>query len=110
MANDVESHTGFVGRLRKRVGGAGVTDPQLRIGAMNRAGGGPAITQPHDALAHQIGEAAYRVTDAQVAAVREALGSDKGAFEVVLSASIGAGLVRWDAAVNAIEGASDATG
>jgi hypothetical protein len=87
-----------------------LTDASLRIGAMNRAAGGPAITPPHDALAHQIGEAAYLVTDAQVAEVREAVGSDKGTFEVVLSASIGAGLVRWDAAVNAIDGASDATG
>lgn len=87
-----------------------MTDSELRIGAMDRAGGGPAIADPYDALADQIGEAAYLVTDAQVAAVRDALGTDKAAFEVVLSASIGAGLVRWDAAMHAIDGVMDATG
>lgn len=109
MANDAQSHTEFAHRLRDRVGGEGLTDPGLRTGAMNRAAGGPPIAEPYDALAQQIGQAAYRVTDAQVAAVTDAAGSDKKAFEVVLSASIGAGLVRWDAVLHAIEGAADAT-
>ena len=55
------------------------------------------------------GEAADRVTDAQVATVRAALGSDKGAFEIIMCASIGAGLARWDAAITAIEEATDAS-
>lgn len=110
MANDDESHAGFAGRLRERVGADGLIDRELRIGAMDRAAGGPPIAEPYDALAGQIGDAAYLVTDAQVAAVREAVGSDKGAFEVVLSASSGAGLMRWDAAMRAIDGVTDATG
>jgi hypothetical protein len=109
MAGDTESHTRFADRVRERVSGDGLTDPDLRIGAMNRGGGGAAIAEPYDALAYQIGEAASRVTDAQVAAVRAAAGTDKGAFEIILSASIGAGLVRWDAALRVIEGAPDAT-
>lgn len=44
----------------------------------------------------------------QVLAVREAAGSDKAAFEVILTAAIGAGLARWDAAQRAITEAKDA--
>jgi hypothetical protein len=109
MAGDTESHSRFADRVRERVGGDGLTDPEVRLGAMSRGAGGPAIAEPYNALAHQIGEAAYRVTDAQVAAVKEATSTDKGAFEIILSASIGAGLARWDAALRAIEGAADAT-
>lgn len=87
---------------------AAVTEGSLRSAAMERAAGGAPIAQPHDDLARQIGEAAYRVTDEQVAAVRDATGSDKAAFEVVMAACIGAGLDRWDAAVRAIEEAADA--
>lgn len=105
-----EPHARFASRLRERVGGDGETSPDLRLGAMNRGGGGPPIAEPYDALARQIGDAAFLVTDAQVAAVREAAGTDRGAFEIILSASVGAGLVRWDAAMRAIEGATDATG
>jgi hypothetical protein len=108
MVAVARSHAEFADGLRQRISGTGVTDPDLRSGAMDRAAGGSPIAEPYDALAQQIGEAAYRVTDAQVAAVREAAGTDKGAFEIVLSASIGAGLMRWDAAMRAIEEAADA--
>jgi hypothetical protein len=73
-----------------------------------RAVGGPATEEPYDSLARQIGEASSRVTDAEVDAVRRATGSDKAAFEIVMSACIGAGLTRWDAATRAIEQATDA--
>lgn len=89
-------------------GEGGVTESSLREAALARAAGGPAIPEPYDALVRQVADAAYRVTDAQVAAVRDATGSDKGAFEIVMSACIGAGLARWDAAVRTIEEAGDA--
>lgn len=85
------------------------TDAALRSGVLERAAGGAPVADPYDELVLQIAEAAYRATDAQVAPVRDAAGSDKGAFEVIMSACIGAGLVRWDAAVRAIEGAGDAS-
>lgn len=85
-------------------------DADLRNGAMEAGGGhDEQLTPPCDVLARTIAAASYRVTDAQVAAVRDALGSDKAAFEVVMSASVGAGLSRWDAARRAIRKASDAT-
>lgn len=89
--------------------GSGRTDASLRVAVEARAAAGAAIDEPYDALARQIGAAAYQVTDAQVGAVRAATGSDKEAFEIIMSASIGAGLARWDAALRAIEEASDAT-
>ncbi len=89
-------------------GKGGETEASLRAAALERAAGGAPIAQPYDDLARQIAKAAHRVTDAQVAAVRDATGSDKGAFEIIMSASIGAGLTRWEAAIRAIEEAGDA--
>jgi hypothetical protein len=85
-----------------------VTASTLREGVARRAAGGDPIDAPYEALARQIGEAAYRVTDAQVAAVRDATGSDKAAFEIVMTAAVSAGLLRWDSAMRAIAEASDA--
>lgn len=104
----IERHRESADDLRAALLGGGVTDAALRAAVAARASGGPAVEEPYDALTHQIGEAAHRVTDAQVTAVRDAAGSDKAAFEIVLSACIGAGLARWDAAARAIEGAGDA--
>ena len=87
---------------------SGVTEASLRQAVLARAAGGPPVDEPYDALARQIERAASRVTDVQVAAVRCAAGSEKGAFEVIMSASIGAGLARWGAAVRAIDEASHA--
>lgn len=91
--------------VRAAIAGAGVTEPSLRTAI---ASGAP-VAEPYDTLAQQIGAASYRVTDAEVDAVRQATGSDKGAFEIVMSACVGAGLARWDAAVRVIEEASDAS-
>ncbi|PYH02362.1 hypothetical protein CVV67_00770 [Arthrobacter stackebrandtii] len=95
--------------LAGKVAGPGVTDPQLRADVMARSAGATiSVENPYDALARQIGESSYRVTDAQVEAVKVAAGSDKAAFEMVFAASVGAGLARWDAALSAIEGLDDA--
>jgi hypothetical protein len=95
--------------LGQKIAASGITDRRLRVGAMARAAGEPLpLDEPYDSLARQIGEASYRVTDDQVAAVRDVAGSDKAAFEIILAASVGAGLTRWDAAFQAIEGLDDA--
>lgn len=105
----IESHRQHAEAVRSAaIGRAGFTPAELRRAVLDRAAGGAAIAEPYDALAQQIGQAAYRVTDAQVAAVRATTGSDKAAFEVIMCASIGAGLARWNAAIQAIEEASDA--
>jgi hypothetical protein len=63
---------------------------------------------PYGALARQIGEAADRTTDRAVADVVKTLG-EKGTFEIILAAAVGAGLFRWDRALTVLEEASDAT-
>lgn len=90
------------------VGDTGETEASVRAAVLARARGGDPVVVPYDSLVQQISTAAYRVTDAQVDAVRVAAGSDKGAFEVVMAACVGAGLARWEAAVRVIEEASDA--
>ena len=66
------------------------------------------MPEPYDALVTQVDEDSFRVTDAQVHAVLEETGSEKDTFEVILTAAIGAGLRRWDAAAKAIRDAEDA--
>lgn len=87
----------------------GVVETPVRVGAMAVGGGGHGeLVEPYNGLASMIAERSYRVTDQLVDAVRGAAGSDKATFEVVMSASVGAGLRRWDAAVRAIQEAADA--
>ncbi|HVW93586.1 MAG TPA: hypothetical protein VHB74_13400 [Devosia sp.] len=102
-------HKHLAEAVRSRIGGAsGVADPALRKEAAAAGAGAASTNEPYAALAQQIAEASYRVTDAQVSAVRAATGSDKAAFELVMSAAIGAGLFRWDEAMRALAEASDA--
>jgi hypothetical protein len=103
-------HRRFAEALRERVATApAATDAGLRRAALGRAAPGSSpLPAPYDGLVRQIDVAAPGVTDAQVAAVRAALGSDKAAFELVMAACIGAGLRRWDRAMAAIAEASDA--
>jgi hypothetical protein len=102
------SHAQLVSALRTQVEETGTLDRTLRKGILVRGGGGPAVPDPYDALATRIAEDSYRVTDAQVQEVLEAAGSEKNAFEVILTAAIGSGLHRWDTAMKAIGEASDA--
>ena len=88
-------HHSFAETLRRRVlEGPGETDPALRQRVAARAADGPAIEAPRDDLARQIGEAAYRTTDAQVARVLAAAGSEKAAFELIAAAATGANHLR----------------
>jgi hypothetical protein len=102
-------HDSFAQTLRSRVlEGPGETDPALRQRVAARAAGGPPIEAPYDDLARQIGEAAYRTTGGQVASVLAAAGSEKAAFELIVTAATGAGLLRWQQAIKALEEISDA--
>ncbi|GAB3389899.1 hypothetical protein GCM10027568_12780 [Humibacter soli] len=89
---------------------SGTLERDLRLGILARGAGDPtAVPEPYDTLARQIGEDSFRVTDVQVDAVLRDVGSERDAFEVVLTASIGAGLRRWDVAAKAIREADGAT-
>jgi len=103
-------HDLFAETLKRRVlDGPGKTDAALRQRVSARAAGGPPIESPYDDLAHQIGEAAFRTTDAQVARVLQAAGNEKAAFELIAAAAVGAGLLRWQQAMKVLEEAGDAS-
>ncbi len=104
-------HAELAERLRGRVEKSGILDPDLRAACVRVGADADAeLAAPHRELVATIAETSHRVTDAQVTAVRQELGSDRAAFEVIMAASAGAGLRRWDAAVRAIREVSDAAG
>jgi hypothetical protein len=105
-----ESHRALADRLRESVLRSGASPRRAREAAL-AAGAGQACDLPpqDEVLARLVGEASYRVTDEQVAAARVSTGSDLAAFELIMTASIGAGLRRWDAAARVIEEAVDAS-
>ncbi|MGC5224233.1 hypothetical protein ACPW96_16835 [Micromonospora sp. DT81.3] len=101
-----KSHVQLADELRARVNDSGVVTRNVRERAVALGAGLAPAAGPVEVLAAQIGEASFRVTDDQVAAARGAVGSEKGTFGVVMAASVGAGLRRWDVAMQAIEEAS----
>ena len=107
MPNEKPDHRALAERLERRVfSDPSETSVELRRQMGQRAAGGAPIAAPYDALARQIGEAAYRVTDDQVAEVRSVAGSDRATFELIAAGAVGAGLKRWKLALAAIEEAN----
>jgi hypothetical protein len=90
------NHRALADAVRRRVlEGPGQTGVALRHAMAERAAGGPPLEAPYDDLARQIGQAAYKVTDAQVARVVEKAGSERATFELIVAPTLGAGLHRW---------------
>jgi hypothetical protein len=90
---------------RRTLEGPGETDANLRQAMAERAAGGSALEAPYDDLARQIGEAAYKVTDEQVANVVKRAGSERAAYELIVASALGAGLHRWRRGINVLEDA-----
>jgi hypothetical protein len=102
-------HRAFARALKDRAATApGLSPQQLRQEALLRAAGGATLEAPYDALVSHVADASYRVTDAEVAAVRQALGSEKATFEIIMSAAIGAAMLRFDRAMDVLKDGSDA--
>jgi hypothetical protein len=72
-----------------------------------RAAGGPSLEAPYDQLARQIGQAASKVTDEQVASVVERAGSERAAFELIVTSALGAGLDRWRRGLKTLKEAAE---
>lgn len=99
-------HRTLADAVRQRVlEGPGETDATIRQAMAERAAGGPPLSAPYDDLARQVGEAAYKVTNEQVAKVVEKAGSEKAAFELVVASALGAGLHRWRRGLTVLEAA-----
>jgi uncharacterized peroxidase-related enzyme len=102
-------HRTLADGVRRRVlEGPGETAAVLRQDMAERAAGGPPLEAPYDDLARQIGQAAYKVTDEQVAKVVEMVGGERAAFELIVAATLGAGLHRWRRGLKALEEAQEA--
>ena len=109
MASGPSEQASLAETLRQRVlEGPGETDAALRQRVAARASGGPPIDPPYDDLARQIGEAACHTTDPQVARVLSAVRSEKAVFELIAAAATGAGWLRWQQAIKALEQSDDA--
>ncbi len=92
-------HSSMARILRQRIfEGKGINNSSLRQAIGKRATGGTPIEEPYNEIALRIGEAAYKVTNEQVINVIKKAGSDKAAFELMVSAAVSAGLYRWDKA------------
>jgi len=103
-------HRGLAEALRRRMlEEPAVTDPALRRAVAASAAGGPPAQPPYETIARQIGQAACLTTDEQIAGLVSAAGSEKAAFELILAAAIGAGLLRWQCGLTALDGADDAS-
>jgi AhpD family alkylhydroperoxidase len=101
-------HRALADAVQRRVlEGPGETGAALRHAMAARAAGGPPLEAPYDDLARQIGQAAYKVTDEQVASVVERAGGERAAFELVVASTLGAGLHRWRRGLKALEEAAD---
>src|SRR4051812_24965914 len=93
------NHRAFALALRDRAASApGLSPPELRQGVLSRAEGNAVLAAPYDALVNHVANASYRVTDLEVASVREAAGSQKATFEIIMTAAIGAAMLRFDRA------------
>jgi hypothetical protein len=92
---------------RRALEGPGETGAALRQAMAERAAGGPPLEAPYDDLARQMGQAAYKVTDEQVASVIERAGSERAAFELIVASALGAGLHRWRRGLKALEEAAE---
>jgi uncharacterized peroxidase-related enzyme len=100
-------HRALAEAVRQRtLEGSGVTGADLRQAMTERAAGGRPLEAPYDDLARQIGEAAYRVTDEQVAKVVEEAGSERAAYELIVASALGAGLHRWQRGLKILEEAT----
>lgn len=100
------NHRAMADAVRQRtLEGPGETDAALRQAMAERAAGGPPLDAPYDDLARQIGEAAYKVTDEQVANVVKRAGSERAAYELIVASALGAGLHRWRRGINVLENA-----
>jgi hypothetical protein len=110
MAAALRNHQALASAVRRRVlEGTGETSVSDRQRAAAVAAGLSGGATQFDRLAKQIGDAAFRVTDAQVTEALALAGSQKATFEIIAAAALGAGLARWEAATAVLTEATNAT-
>jgi hypothetical protein len=97
-------HAARVAGLRRAVfGSPGVSGLAERAAAASADG----LPPPLDACVAKVDGAAYRITDADVAALKAAGCSEDEIFEVTVAAAVGAALRSLDAGLHAVRGGSE---
>jgi hypothetical protein len=101
MDEAVERHADLVGALRRAVfESPGATGPAIR----QAVGAGDPVPEPWETYAEKVREQSYRVTDADIAALKAAGRTEEEIFEVTVAAATGAALRRLDAGLRALHG------
>ena len=98
-----DRHAARVAGLRRAVfDSPGVCDPAERAAAAS----GDAVPPPLEAYVAKVRGAAYRITDADVAALKAAGCSEEKIFEVTVAAAVGTALRGLAAGLDAMRGGS----
>jgi len=98
-----DRHAARVAGLRRAVfDSPGACDPAERAAAAS----GDAVPPPLEAYVAKVRGAAYRITDADVAALKAAGCSEEKIFEVTVAAAVGTALRGLEAGLDAMRGGS----
>jgi hypothetical protein len=84
---------------RRILEGAGKASPSERRAAFNNS----SLTEPLGALIDKVARRAHRVTDEDIAAVKQSGLSEDQVFEIVVCAAIGQATRQYDTAFAALE-------
>jgi hypothetical protein len=103
MAHEVARHAELVAALRSAVfESPGETDPALR----QAVGAGRPVPDPWGSYAEKVRAHSYRITDADIAALRAAGRTEEEIFEVTVAAATGEALRRLDAGLRVLREAT----
>lgn len=100
MSNIGQARTELLMRILEGAGEASTSD---RRAAFDNSG----LAAPTSGLIHKVAKYAYRVTDQDIADVKAAGISEDQIFEVVVCAAVGQASRQYDAALAALETASE---
>lgn len=99
-------HQAMAEALRKCIlEGYGKTDKTLRQAIAKRANDGPPLEPPYDELVLLVNNASYKVTDELIETVVKKAGSEKAAFELIVTTAVTAGLYRWEKGMKVLKAA-----
>jgi hypothetical protein len=101
MDDALTRHADLVTAVRRAVfDGPGHTDPAFR----RAAGQGEQLSDPWGRYAALVRDQSYRVSDAEIAALKETGCTEDEIFEITVAAAMGAALHRLDAGLAALRG------
>lgn len=99
MDEALARHAGLVAAVRRAVfEDPAETEPALRRGA----GAGSPLADPWGTYAEKVRDHSYRITDADMAALKAAGRTEEEIFEITVAAATGAALQRLEAGLRAL--------